>query len=49
MAADKNNNTRRKVVAKSNKLCRGTAVSFISVGLPQSVKDLTSLPTNKYN
>lgn len=48
MAADKNNNTRRKVVANSNKLCLGTVVSFASVPPPsQSIRDLISLPTRK--
>lgn len=44
MAADKNNNTRRKVVANSNKLCRGTAANFASDGALQSIKDFGSFP-----
>lgn len=48
MAAEKNNNTRRKVVANSNKLCRGTVVvvaNFASDGALQSIIDLGSFPT----
>lgn len=44
MAADKNNNTRRKVVANSNKLCLGIVVNlFVADDAPQSSKDFTSL------
>lgn len=46
MAADKNNNTRRKVVANSNKLCLGIVANlFVAVGgALQSTNDLGSLP-----
>lgn len=49
MAAEKNNNTRRKVVANSNKLCRGTvvvaAIFASGDGALQSNIDLGSFPT----
>lgn len=45
MAADKNNNTRRKVVANNNKLCLGIVANlFPADGGPQSVNNFGSLP-----
>lgn len=45
MAADKNNNTRRKVVANNNKLCLGIVATLLPAGgAPQSVNNFGSLP-----